>query len=53
MRASSVFSRDHKVAGLQYGITSLLFLLIVLIGLLLHHALLSLYRHAHVRERGR
>jgi len=28
MRASSVFSRDHKVVGLQYGITSLLFLLI-------------------------
>jgi cytochrome c oxidase subunit 1 len=27
MRASSVFSRDHKVVGLQYGVTSLLFLL--------------------------
>ena len=28
MRASSVFSRDHKVVGLQYGVTSLLFLLL-------------------------
>ena len=28
MRVSSVFSRDHKVVGLQYGITSLLFLLL-------------------------
>ena len=38
MRVSSLFSRDHKVIGLQYGITSLLFLLlgfllILLIGL--------------------
>ena len=28
MRVTSVFSRDHKVIGLQYGVTSLLFLLL-------------------------
>lgn len=35
MRASSLFSRDHKVIGLQYGITSLLFLLLGFLLILL------------------
>ena len=35
MRVSSVFSRDHKVVGLQYGVTSLLFLLLGFLLILL------------------